>query len=194
MALMPGLQRLSDREAIGDARRLALDGRELAGRDRALAVHRLAQRVDDAAEHRIAHRHRDDAASALDLVALLELVELAEQHHADAVLFEIQGDAEQTVGKLQHLAGHGLVHALHARNAVAHRDDRADFGDVDVEREAAQLFADDPRDVVCLDAHRYTFSTSFCRMRASCRVTLPSYTVLSICVTTPPMMAGSTCV
>ena len=109
---------------------------------------------------------------------------------ADAVLLEVQRDAEQAVGKLEHLAGHGLVHALDARDAVADRHDGADFGDVDVEREAAQLFPDDPRDVVCLDAHRYTFSTSFCRMRASCRVTLPSYTVLSICVTTPPMMAG----
>ena len=188
------LQRLFDREAIGDARRQPLDGRELVGRDRALAVHRLAERVDHAAEHRVAHRHRDDAAGALDLVAFLERVELAEQHGADAVLFEVQRDAEQAVGKLQHLAGHGLVHALHARDAVAHRHDGADFGDVDVEREAAQLFPDNPRDVVCLDAHRYTFSTSFCRMRASCRVTLPSYTVLSICVTTPPMMAGSTCV
>ena len=65
-----------------------------------------------------------------------------------------------------------------ARDAVAQRDDRADLGDVDVDREAANLLADDLRDVVCLDVHRYTFSTSFCRMRASWLVTLPLYTVL----------------
>ena len=104
---------------------------------------------------------------------------LAEQHGADALLFEVQRDAEQAVRELEHLAGHRLVDALDARDAVADRDDGADFGHVHVDGECAELFPDDPGDVVSLDGHRYTFSTSFCRMRASCRVTLPSYTVLS---------------
>ena len=34
--------------------------------DRSLAVDRLAERVDDAAEHLVADGHRDDAAGALD--------------------------------------------------------------------------------------------------------------------------------
>jgi hypothetical protein len=56
---------------------------ELLGGDRALAVDRLAERVDHAADHRLADRHRHDAAGALDLVAFLDLGVLAEQHGAD---------------------------------------------------------------------------------------------------------------
>ena len=87
--------------------------------NRALAVDRLAERVDHAAEHLLAHRHRDDAAGPLDRVAFLDLVVLAEQHDADAVLLEVQRDAEDAVRELQHLAGHGPLDAVHARDAVA---------------------------------------------------------------------------
>ena len=83
-------------------------------------------------------------------------------------------------------------HAVDPGDAVADRHDGADLGHVDVDGEGAHLFTDDPGDVFSLDGHRYTFSTSFCRMRASCCVTLPSYTVLPTCVTTPPMIEGST--
>ena len=121
--LEAGLHRLLHRLAIDDAGREALDRRELLGRDRALAVDRLAERVDDAAEHLFADRHRDDAAGALDRVAFLDLGVLAEQHGADAVLFEVQRDAEHAVRELEHLAGHGALAAVHARDAVAERDD-----------------------------------------------------------------------
>ena len=47
--------------------------RTLGGADRALAVDRLAERVDHAADQRLADRHLDDAAGALDLVAFLDL-------------------------------------------------------------------------------------------------------------------------
>ena len=109
---------------IDDAGRDALDRRELLRRDRALAVDRLAERVDDAAEQLVADRHRDDAAGALDGVAFLDLRELAEQHRADALLFEVQRDAEHAVRELEHLAGHRVLDAVHARDAVADRDDR----------------------------------------------------------------------
>ena len=48
------------------------------------------ERVDDASEERVAHRHRQDIAGALDLLSLLDLLELAEDHGADAVLVEVQ--------------------------------------------------------------------------------------------------------
>ena len=177
--LQTRLQRFLDRLPIRDARRDSLDRRELRRRDRALAVDRHTEGVDDAAEDLVADGHRDDAARALDLVAFLQVLRLAEKHRAHALFFEVQRDAEQTVRELEHLTGHRLVDALHARDAVADRDDGADFGHVHVDGECAELFPDDPGDVVSLDGHRYTFSTSFCRIRASCRVTLPSYTVLS---------------
>ena len=87
--------------------------------DRALAVDRLAERVDDAADHLVADRHRDDAARALDRVAFLDVRRVAEQHGADAFFFEVQRDAEQPVRELEHLAGHGALDAVNARDAVA---------------------------------------------------------------------------
>ena len=121
--------------------------------DRALAVDRLAERVDHAADHLLADRHRDDAAGALDRVAFLDLGVLAEQHRADALLLEVQRDAEHAVRELEHLAGHRALDAVHARDAVADRHDGADFGDVDVDGVAANLLADDLGNLFSLDVH-----------------------------------------
>ncbi len=130
--LEPGLQRLLDRAAIDDAGREALDRHELLRRDRTLAVDRLAERVDDAADQLVADRHRDDAARALDDVAFLDLRRVAEEHRADALFLEVQRDPEQPVRELEHLARHRPLDAVNARDAVANRHDRADLGDVDV--------------------------------------------------------------
>ena len=78
---------------------------------------------------------------------------LAEQHAADAVLFEVERDAEHAVRELEHLAGHGALAAVQARDAVAERRDGADFGHVDVDGEAADLLADDLGDFVCFEIH-----------------------------------------
>src|SRR4029077_9437962 len=76
--------------------------------------------------------------------------------------------------ELEHLAGHRVLDTVHARDAVADRDDAADLGDVDVHREAADLFADDLGYFVGFDVHLFlregtgghgdwgtTFSTAF---------------------------------
>ena len=81
-------------------------------------------------------------------------VELAEQHGADALLLEVQRDAEDAVRELEHLAGHGALDAVHARDAVADRDDAADLGHVHVHGEAADLVADDLGDFFGFDVHR----------------------------------------
>src|ERR1039458_9845157 len=44
----------------------ALDGVERVGENRATAVNRLAEAVHHASDHGVAHRHRHDAAGALD--------------------------------------------------------------------------------------------------------------------------------
>jgi hypothetical protein len=68
-----------------DAGRLDLDA--LADRilDRALAVDRVAERVDDAAEQALADRALDDRAGALDGVAFLDGAVVAEDDDANIV-------------------------------------------------------------------------------------------------------------
>ena len=164
--LEAGLQRLAHRLAIDDARRDALDGQVGLRGDRPLAVDRLAERVDHAAEHLVADRHRDDAAGALHLVAFLDLLELAEEHRADAVLFEVERDAEDAVRKRDHLAGHGPFDAADARDTVADRHDVADFGHVHVDRIVADLIANDAGDVFSSDVHRWCAVKPRCWLQA----------------------------
>src|SRR3546814_2994204 len=61
--------------------------------DRALAVDRVAEAVDDTAEKALADRHVDDGARALDGVAFLDGRVGAEDHDADIVGLEVQGHA-----------------------------------------------------------------------------------------------------
>ena len=56
---------------------------------------------------------------------------IAQQHRAHLVFFQVHGDAGHVVRELDQFAGHDLFQAVDAGDAVAHRDDRADFGDVD---------------------------------------------------------------
>src|SRR3954469_4870679 len=174
--LQPGLHRLLDRRAVDDAGGDSLDGHLLLRRDRALAVDRLAERVHDAADQLAAHRHRDDAPRALDRIPFLDLGKVPEQHRADAVFFQVQRDAEDVVRELEHLARHRLFDAVHTRNAVTDRDDRADFGHVDVNGITANLVADDLGNFFGFYVHKLYWPdcTSAWRIFSSCVVTLPS--------------------
>ena len=72
--------------------RNALDGAELVRLDRSFAVHRLAQGVDDAADHAAPDRHRDDAPRAADR-ALGDAGGFAHDDDADVVGFQVEDDA-----------------------------------------------------------------------------------------------------
>src|SRR5262249_36820427 len=113
----------------------------------------LTERVDDAADKLLADRYRDDSAGPLHRVSLANLRVFAEQHRADAFFLEVERDAVDAVGELEHFARHGLLDAVHARDAVANRHDRADLGDVHVDSVAADLVANDFGDFFRFDVH-----------------------------------------
>ncbi len=69
-----------------DARGLHVDAATLGGGDGALAVDGIAERVDHAAEQRLADRHVHDGARALDGLAFLNVAIGPEDHDADVVL------------------------------------------------------------------------------------------------------------
>src|SRR5262249_22223716 len=121
--LQTGLNRLLDRLSIDDAGRQPLNRRRLLGDNRTLSVDRLTERVDDATQQLVADGHRDDTTRPLDWIAFLDFLELAQQHGADALLFEVERDAEHAMRELEHLTRHGVLDAVHARDAVAYRDD-----------------------------------------------------------------------
>src|SRR6266702_3640448 len=58
-------------------------------------------------EEAVADRHRQHAAGAADLVALLDAGRLAEDDAADLADVEVEGCAQEAAGELQQLVGHG---------------------------------------------------------------------------------------
>ena len=129
--LQPGQHRLLHRLALDDARGLVL-GRA-ASRvvlDLALAVERVAERVDDPPEQLLADRDVEQALGPLDRVALDDLLPLAEQHRADVVGLEVQREPGDVVRQLEHLERHAVLEAVDAADAVGDRQHRADLGQI----------------------------------------------------------------
>ena len=163
----------------------------LAEIDRALAVDRIAERVDDAAEQLLADRHVDDRAGALDRLAFLDLAVGAENHDADVVALEVQRHAARAVLELDHLAGLDLVEAVGAGDAVADAQHLADFGDFRLGAEIGDLALENRRNFCGADIHQ---PTSFMARRIALSLVRsepstmrdPSLTIR------PPMIEGST--
>ena len=149
-----GLHRLLHRLAVNHAGGLELRRARLVGVDVALAVERAAERVDDAAEQRVADGNLEQAPGALDLIALLDLVPLAEQHGADVVGLEVEREAGHVVRQLEELTRHDVVEAVDARDAVRHGQDGAHLGEVGAAvLEALDAALEDAGDLVWLDLH-----------------------------------------
>ena len=89
-----GLQRHVDRLPAGDAGGDRLDRPERASVTIGpLPSSGLPERIDDAADQRLADRHLQQLAGGADLVALGDFEVVAEDDDADRVLFEVEGQA-----------------------------------------------------------------------------------------------------
>ncbi len=141
--------------AVDDAGGEALDGQSLGGGDGALVVDGHAQRVHHAADHGFAHRHGENLAGALDLVAFVELGVVAQNHGADLVFFKLSASPAMPCGKAEQLAGHDLVEAVQAGDAVAERCDGPDLVDLDLRIVVRDLLAKKLRNLVCLDLSHF---------------------------------------
>ena len=98
--LQSGLEWFLHGPAVHHAGRVALDGPELLGADRAFAVHRLSERVHDSPDERFADRHLGDAPGASDDVTFLDLGELPEEHAAHLILLEVEHHPDDFVREL----------------------------------------------------------------------------------------------
>ena len=166
--LEAGCHRLVHRLARQDARRLHVDAHLLVVLDRALAIDRIAERVDDAAEQTLADGNLDDGARTLDGVAFLDAAVVAEDHAADVVGFEVERHAAHAARKLDHLARLDVVETVDAGDAVAHRQHLADFGDLGFLAEILDLVLEDRGDLCGPDVHICLFpysAFSFVRRR-----------------------------
>ena len=128
--LEAGLHRLVHALARENARRLHLDTGALEVVDRALAVDRVAEGVDHAAEEPGADADVHNGARALHHVAFEDLTIVTEDHNTHVVVLKVEGHAAKTAAELNHLAGLHLIEAVHAGDPVTHRKHLPDLIDL----------------------------------------------------------------
>src|SRR3954449_9630380 len=189
--LEAGRHRLVDRFARNDAGRLDVDAHALVGLDRALAVDRIAERVDHPAEQALADRYVDDRAGALDGLALLDLAVVAEDHDADIVDLEVQRHAADAVLELDHLARLHVVETVNAGGTVADGQHLSDFGDFSFLAEILDLVLEDRGNFRGADVHQPA-SFIACLIELSLVRSELSIIRLPGLTTRPPMIEGST--
>src|SRR5262249_50095417 len=163
--------------------------------DRALAVERLAERVDDAAEHAIAHGHRHHAAGAAHGLALLDVLPLAEERDADVVLLEVEGNADDAMLELEPLQGDAVHEPVDTGDAVADLQNGADLGEVGLDVVTLDPLLQDRGDLLWAQLHwlsaPYLVASSR-RRRSSRPRTLASTRSEPACRIMPPIRSGST--
>ncbi len=143
-----GVDALARDDVGGDA----LDGTAGGRLDRAFAVDRIAQGVDNATDERVANGDVGNAASGPDLVAFLDLLVGTEDDGADDLLFQVQGHAHDRialrvgVGKLQQLPSQSAGEAVDAGDPIRGFDNRAHVCRDDARLEAFDLLANDGSD------------------------------------------------
>src|SRR5262249_22451218 len=152
--LEAGRHGLMHRFARNDAGRLDVDAFALARFDRALAVDRVAERVDHTAEQALADRNVDDRARAFDGLPFLDLAVLAEDHDADIVDLEVERHPADAVLELDHFAGLNVVESVDPIAAVADRETPPDLGDLRVWAEVVDLLFENCRNFGGGDIHQ----------------------------------------
>src|SRR5207248_10863601 len=115
------LQRLLHGLARDDSRSLEFERTVLVGLDWTLTVEWVAERVDHAAEQRIADRNARDLARASHRLALLHVLPLAEERRPDVVLLEVEREPYDTVLELEHFHRDAVLEPVDAGNPVTDR-------------------------------------------------------------------------
>ena len=76
--------------------------------DLAATVDRLAERVDDTTEQRVADGHAEDATGGLDGLAFFDAVGIAEHDGSDRLLVEVQGETDSAVLEFEQLVDRAI--------------------------------------------------------------------------------------
>src|SRR4029453_10962532 len=113
-------------------------------------------------------RNGEHLTGALDLLALFDLLEVTENHRADAVLVEVQRHSQDPAGELEQLLGHHRGQALDVGDAVACVDHRANLFARGFGGETGDILLDRTLDVVSGDSQLCHGFSSSCFWSRSC--------------------------
>ena len=125
-----------------------------------LAVDRVAQTVNHAAQHATARRNFHDRACPLYRVALFNAAVIAEDNHTYVVDFQVQGHALYAVCELDHFARLDVVEAIDARHAVRYGQNLTNLCNIGFSAEVSDLILQDRRDFRSTNIHHSSFGLS----------------------------------
>ena len=129
-------------------------GRYSLGVDRALAVDRLADRVDHPPDHLRADRDRHQAAGAVHGLSFGDARRLTHDDDADAADFKVEHDPQHAVLELHHFRGARVVQPAHTRDTISDLGHRAYFHRAGRHLEAQDLLLELIDQVACAYRHK----------------------------------------
>ena len=150
-----GLHRLFNRLTLMNAGSLEFYRAGSSGLNGALAVDRLAEHVNNAAEHSLANRNLKNLASGTYLVVFLNCGDVTEEYGANLIFFEVlhQTGNDTSIGsdELEKLARHRTLKAVDTRNTVANLYNRAGLARLNAGVDGVELLAQCGVDRLCGD-------------------------------------------
>ena len=143
-----GLQRDVYRLSVGNARSFDFNVAISVSLDFASAVNRLSQRIDHAADDRIAYGNLHQTARSLYYVAFLDGFRISQKNGTYIAFFQVHGHAVNAVRQFQQFTGHAVFKAIYMGDTVADFKNRTYFIDIEVYFVIFNLFFNDRCDFI----------------------------------------------
>ena len=132
------------------------DRAALGGDDRALAVQRVPQRIDHAAQNRLAYRHAQQPPGAPHFLPFVNRKVIAENDHPHRILFQVHGQSKNLAGKLDHFSGHDAGKSVNLRDPVTDLEDSSHLANVDTGLVLLNLLPENGSDLVGFESHGHS--------------------------------------
>ena len=161
-----------DRLALHHARRLELGRARLGGVDLALAVQRVAQRVDDPPEQLLADGDLEQPCPVRLTVSPSTICSHSPNSTAPTLSdSRFSARAGDVVRQLEHLERHAVLQPVQARDAVGHRQHGADLGQLGPAGvESLDAALEDAGDLIWIDLHLSRMAPCRCPVGSSVSV------------------------
>ena len=138
-----GLQRYADRLSVGNTCRFHFNVAVFVCLDVAVTVNRLSQRIDYAADNRIAYRNLHEAACSFYRVAFLNGFGIPQKNRTYVAFFQVHSHAVNAIGQFEQFTGHTIFQAVDMGDTVADFKNRTYFIDIEVYFVVFNLFFND---------------------------------------------------
>ena len=146
------------RLARNNTRSLNIGHATLRSVNRALAVNRVTQTIDNTTEQGVAGRNVHDRLGAFDNITFFDRTVVTKDNDTNVINLKVQGHPTDAARKLDHFTGLNIIKPVRAGDTIANRQHAPDFRHLGFLPEILDLLFEDRRDLSSLDTH---YPTSF---------------------------------